>query len=173
MNCIADNTLIISGIGGGIFNAKAGDYNILFQLSESGTLARSQSLIFTIESAALSGVSVSPFTLDRAKYTLYEISFNAPEALSAGNHPSSIANAQTRIRLEFQTAQAATDLFSLDLGRNETTSGSTIPCYGADYLKRRKLKFTSTYVLSLSDNCKFKMYNLLCCFSLINKSCNY
>jgi len=145
-----DNTLIISGTGGGIVNAKAGDYNLLFQLSESGALARSQTIIFTIGPATTLAATVTPLTLDRAKYTLYEISFNAPESLSAGNHPDNIANVQTRIRLEFQTAQGAINLFPIDLGQDDTTSGSTIPCYGTNYLKRKDLVIKSFYSVFLA-----------------------
>lgn len=100
-------------------------------------MKRTQTLLLTITSATTLGATVSPLTLDRARWGYYEIAFTAPEALSAGIFPEDSGDAKTTLRLEFQTASATTTLFAVDLGRNDTTTGSTIPCYGADALKRK------------------------------------
>jgi len=132
----ADNTLIVTGSSGGLVNARAGDYQVIFQLQEGGTLARRQSIILKTTAATTLGASIAQLTRDRTKYTLYDISFTAPENINPGIHPASSGSAQSKIRLTFQTASGTTVLFPLALGReNDTTTGSTIPCYGINGLK--------------------------------------
>jgi len=130
---IADNTLTVSGLT----NARAGDYQIIFQLKEGSTLKRQQSLILTTTAATTLGATVAQLTRDRTKFTLYEITFNAPENINPGIHPTSSGIVQSKIRLTFQTASGTIALFPIALGReNDTATGSTIPCYGTGGLQR-------------------------------------
>ena len=130
-----DNTLTISSSLGITNPSTAGDYYFGFSLQEGGTLKRKQSLIMTITAADLSSLTVSPFTADQDRITMYSLSFTAPESIASGSWKSDSSNAQTTFIVEFQTQDSSNNAqFAIDLGMNTTDDLSRIPCYGGDSL---------------------------------------
>mmetsp|Transcript_14727 Transcript_14727/g.12539 ORF Transcript_14727/g.12539 Transcript_14727/m.12539 type:complete len:393 (+) Transcript_14727:968-2146(+) len=137
LNTGTDQRFTVATSGTGIINPEAGDYVIIFSISEAGTPTRQETIIVTTTPAAIPGLAIQPLTRDQNRYTMYKFTFTAPDDISAGNWQSDANNVQSFIVVEFPTQTGGgVDLFDEDLGKTTVADGDTIPCYGGDALER-------------------------------------